>query len=97
MLPQRTSQALLLCMAAVVRTLAAPSVLLQVSGPSSVVDIGNLKVVTTVTNTGEEPLKLLNDPRSPLSDLPTDKFTITNPHGTSPDFIGIAVSNGYLA
>ncbi|KAL1938814.1 hypothetical protein VTO73DRAFT_11194 [Trametes versicolor] len=88
---QRASQALLLCVAAIVGTLAAPSVLLQVSGPSSVVDIGNLKVVTTVTNTGEEPLKLLNDPRSPLSDLPTDKFTITNLHGTSPDFIGIAV------
>ncbi|OJT06442.1 Peptidyl-Lys metalloendopeptidase [Trametes pubescens] len=91
MFPQRASQALLLCVAAAVGTLAAPSVLLQVSGPSSVVDIGNLKVVTTVTNTGDEPLKLLNDPRSPLSDLPTDTFTITNPHGTSPDFIGIAV------
>ncbi|KAI0634938.1 Metalloprotease [Trametes polyzona] len=71
--------------------LATPSILLQVSGPSSIVDVDNLKILTTLTNTGDEPLRLLNDPRSPLSDLPTDTFTITNPHGTSPDFTGIAV------
>ncbi|KAI0353361.1 Metalloprotease [Trametes cingulata] len=81
---------LLLLLSSVAGALAAPGLFLQVHGPSSVQDIGDLKVTTTLTNTGDEHLNLLNDPRSPLSDLPTDRFTIVNHHGTSPDFVGIA-------
>ncbi|KAI0646097.1 Metalloprotease [Trametes meyenii] len=81
----------LLVLASAVSALADASLLLQVSGPSTVSDVDNLRVTATVTNTGDVPLKLLNDPYSPLSDLPTDIFTITNPHGTNPDFVGIEV------
>ncbi|KAI0367162.1 Metalloprotease [Pilatotrama ljubarskyi] len=83
---------LLLILASSAGALAGPGLLLQVYGPSSVQKVEDLKIITTVTNTGDESLKLLNDPRSPLSDLPTDHFAITNHwhHGTSPDFIGIA-------
>ncbi|KAI9058081.1 Metalloprotease [Trametes sanguinea] len=85
------SALLLLAIASARGVLAAPSLLLQVSGPSTVHDVDNFKIITTVTNTGDEPLKLLNDPHSPLSDLPTDLFDIVNVNGTSPDFIGIEV------
>ncbi|KAI8968767.1 Metalloprotease [Trametes punicea] len=81
----------LLLLASATCTLAVPGLLLQVSGPPYVHDVDNFIVTTTLTNTGDEPLKLLNDPHSPLSDLPTDIFDINNQHGTSPDFIGIEV------
>ncbi|KAL7284359.1 hypothetical protein ACG7TL_001648 [Trametes sanguinea] len=83
------SALLLLATASAHCALAAPGLLLQVSGPSAVHDVDNFKIITTVTNIGDEALKLLNDPHSPLSDLPTDLFDIVNVNGTSPDFIGI--------
>jgi len=49
-------------------------------------------VTTTVTNTGDENLKLLNDPSSSLSTMPADTFMITS--GSSdvvPTFIGVKV------
>ena len=73
--------------------IATPTLLLEVSGPSTVNSIDRLNITTTVRNVGDEAVKLLNHPRSPLSDLPTDMFTITNRHGFSPDFIGISVSH----
>lgn len=54
-------------------------------------DVQNLKVIATVTNTGDETLKLLNDPRGPLSNMPADTFTIANLVGSSPSFTGIKV------
>ncbi|OSD07760.1 Metalloprotease [Trametes coccinea BRFM310] len=83
------SALLLLATASAHCALAAPGLLLQVSGPSAVHNVDNFKIITTVTNIGDESLKLLNDPHSPLSDLPTDLFDIVNVNGTSPDFIGI--------
>ncbi|KAI0764003.1 Metalloprotease [Trametes elegans] len=85
------SAALLLILGSAGGCLAAPSAFLQLSAPPSMHGVDNFKITTTITNTGNETLRLLNDPRSPLSDLPTNLFTITNPHGTSPDFIGIEV------
>ena len=76
--------------------LAAPSLLLEVSGPSNVHGVDNLNITTTVKNAGDEVVRLLNHPRGPLSDLPTDMFTITNRHGLSPDFVGITVSDVVL-
>ncbi|KAJ8456167.1 hypothetical protein ONZ51_g12244 [Trametes cubensis] len=70
-------------------TFAAPSLLLQLSGTSPGYETDSLKVLTTIRNTGDVPLELLNDPYSPLSDLPTDMFTIVNAHGIRPDFVGI--------
>ncbi|KAG5646338.1 hypothetical protein DXG03_003661 [Asterophora parasitica] len=58
-------------------------------GPAAVNGVDNLKVVTTVTNTGNEALRILNEPRSPLSTLPADTFRITAASGASPAFTGI--------
>ncbi|TBU24125.1 metalloprotease [Dichomitus squalens] len=74
----------------VATVIATPSLLLEVSGPSTVYGIDNFNITTTVTNAGNEAVRLLNHPRGPLSNLPTDMFTITNRHGFSPDFVGIS-------
>ena len=44
--------------------LAAPSLSLKVSGADAAEGVENLKVVTTLTNTGDSTLKLLKDPRT---------------------------------
>jgi len=51
--------------------------------------VEHLKIVSTVTNTGDETLKVLNDPRGPLNKLPTDTFAITDAKGAQPSFTGI--------
>ncbi|EPQ60339.1 peptidyl-Lys metalloendopeptidase [Gloeophyllum trabeum ATCC 11539] len=61
----------------------------KVSGPDTVDGVDNLKVTATITNTGDETLKLLNDPYSPLSRIPTDTFRITTEAGETPQFIGV--------
>lgn len=69
---------------------AAPSLKLTVSGPQSVTDVDNLSVKAVVTNTGSETVKLLNDPRTVLSNWRTNSFAIEGAAG-SPDFTGIKV------
>ncbi|KAI0830740.1 peptidyl-Lys metalloendopeptidase [Trametes gibbosa] len=64
---------------------------LKVSGPEAVDGVNNLKVTTTLINTGDETLKLLNDPRSPLNALPANTFDITTDSGASPSFVGVKV------
>ncbi|CAE6429157.1 unnamed protein product [Rhizoctonia solani] len=56
--------------------------LLPSPGPNS------LSVKSTLTNTGSETIKLLNDPRTVLSDAETETFVFTNANG-APDFTGI--------
>ena len=58
----------------------------------------NMKVTTTVANTGNKPVKLLKDPRGVLSSFPEDSFIITGPSGSHPSFSGARVSlaSGYL-
>ncbi|KAI1783034.1 metalloprotease [Ganoderma leucocontextum] len=68
---------------------ATPSLVLEVSGPSTIYSVDSFNITTTVRNAGDQAVMLLNHPRGPLSDLPTDMFTITNRHGLSPDFVGI--------
>ena len=58
-------------------------------GPQSVDSVEHLKIVATVTNTGDETLKVLNDPHGPLNKLPTDTFVITDTTGAQPSFTGI--------
>ena len=66
---------------------------MKLSGADKVDGVDNLKVFTTLTNTGDEPLKLLNDPRGPLSKLPTQTFLVTHDEsGVSPAFIGAKAS-----
>ncbi|TFK74717.1 deuterolysin M35 metalloprotease [Pluteus cervinus] len=62
---------------------------LGISGPPFVDGIDKLRLTTTLTNTGDETLRVVNDPRSPLSNIPTDTFNIQNAEGAKPEFIGI--------
>ncbi|TRM66498.1 hypothetical protein BD626DRAFT_451525 [Schizophyllum amplum] len=68
---------------------ATQSVSMKVAGPSDVTDVENLQITTTITNTGDEMLRLVNDPKSPLSTMPADTFAITNSAGAAPKFVGI--------
>jgi len=62
------------------------------AGPESVDTVQDLRVTTVVTNTGNEILKLLNDPPSPLSTMPADTFRITNGlSDAAPIFTGVKV------
>jgi peptidyl-Lys metalloendopeptidase len=72
-------------------TYAAPSLSLHLTGPQTVEGVENLKVIATVNNTGDETLKLLNDPRGPLNQMPADTFTISDSAGQQPSFVGIKV------
>jgi len=77
--------------ASAVAVSAAPGLSLKVSTPSAVDGVQNLKVVTTLTNTGDETLKLLNDPRGALDGFPANTFYITDSTGASPAFVGAKV------
>ncbi|KXN83042.1 Peptidyl-Lys metalloendopeptidase [Leucoagaricus sp. SymC.cos] len=69
---------------------AAQGISLKVSAPETVDGVENLKITTTMTNTGDETLKLLHDPLGPLSQMPANTFTITGgDKNTSPSFHGI--------
>ncbi|KAH9478705.1 Peptidyl-Lys metalloendopeptidase [Psilocybe cubensis] len=70
---------------------AASSLSLEIAGPDQVQTVESLNVMATITNTGDEAIKILNDPRGPLSKLPTDTFTITDSTGAKPAFTGIKV------
>ena len=69
--------------------LAKTELMYHVSGPSSVSSVASLKLTTTLTNTGDETLKILNDPRGPLNKLPTDTFAISTGSGATPSFTGM--------
>ncbi|KAG8748284.1 hypothetical protein FRC10_007674 [Ceratobasidium sp. 414] len=69
---------------------ASPALKLTVTGPSGVTDVENLSVKATLTNTGSETLKLINDPRTVLSTWRTNAFSIQSEAG-SPAFTGIKV------
>ncbi|KDQ08524.1 hypothetical protein BOTBODRAFT_138789 [Botryobasidium botryosum FD-172 SS1] len=72
---------------------AAPSLSITVSSPEVIVNgVNNLHVTTTIYNTCDETLKLLNDPRSILTpDWETDIFRIVKTgSGVGPDFRGVA-------
>ena len=66
---------------------ALPSLSIKTSTPDLDIDgVGNLKVTTTIVNTGGESLKLLNDPRGVLDPSPENSFTFANPSGSLPPF-----------
>ena len=69
---------------------AIPTALsLTVKTSTSNVDVDgskNLKVTTTIVNTGDGTSKLLNDPRGVLSPFLEDAFTIADPSGSPPSF-----------
>ena len=72
---------------------ALPSLGITTSTPDLNIDrVGNLKVTTTIVNTGGETLKLLNDPRGVLDPFPENSFTFANPSGSLPLFKGARVN-----
>ncbi|CAE6437774.1 unnamed protein product [Rhizoctonia solani] len=56
---------------------AAPGLALNTFVPTSVTDVSALEVITSIKNTGTEPLRLLNDPNSVLSTWETNSFEIS--------------------
>ena len=60
-------------------------------GPSNVGGVDNFKVEATITNTGNETVKLLDDPRTLASATPVDKFSIVHANGGNPSFSGVFV------
>jgi len=79
--------------ASAVTVSAAPGLTLKTSTPDvNINGLGNLKVTTTITNSGDETLKLLNDPRGVLDSFPENSFTITDAFGSSPSFVGAKVN-----
>ena len=84
--------ALVVLVASAIGASANRGLSLKVTGPDAVDGVDKLKVVTTVTNTGDETLKLLNNPLGPLSKMPTNTFAIINEQsGGLPRFNGIKV------
>jgi peptidyl-Lys metalloendopeptidase len=72
---------------------ATPSVSVSFAGENTVTDVDNFKVVAKVTNSGDETLTLLDDPRTLLApDWNTETFHITNSEGVVPEFKGVVVS-----
>jgi peptidyl-Lys metalloendopeptidase len=67
---------------------AAPGLSLSISAPKTVEGVQNLKVNSVLKNTGDETLRILNDPRTPLSKLDTKAFSILGASGASPVFKG---------
>ena len=59
--------------------------------PSSLTDVSALEVITTVTNTGDEEVTLLKDPRTVLSSWATQSFVVTGENGVEAKFNGVAV------
>ncbi|KAH8833066.1 peptidyl-Lys metalloendopeptidase [Flagelloscypha sp. PMI_526] len=68
---------------------ATKELTLSVAGPASVDGVQDLKVTTSLVNTGDETLKILKDVRGPLSTLPTETFDITSEDGSTPTFSGV--------
>ncbi|KAJ3488199.1 hypothetical protein NLI96_g3032 [Meripilus lineatus] len=84
--------ALVVLVASAIGASANRGLSMKVTGPDAVDGVDKLKVVTTVTNTGDETLKLLNNPLGPLSKMPTNTFAIINEQsGGLPRFNGIKV------
>ncbi|QRV77984.1 peptidyl-Lys metalloendopeptidase [Ceratobasidium sp. AG-Ba] len=69
---------------------ATPSLKLNVVAPLHIVNIHGLVVRSTLTNTGNEALKIINSPNSVLSAYDTDPFVISSTRG-GPAFAGIRV------
>lgn len=68
------------------------SLSLKVVTPSAeITDVDNLRVAATVSNTGSETLRILRDPRSPLSSWPTETFGVVNTDGSRAAFSGVKV------
>ncbi|KAF8740052.1 hypothetical protein AX14_008960 [Amanita brunnescens Koide BX004] len=82
-------QPLFILLLAVSAISAASKLKVSLTGPEYIDHVRDLRVFSTITNNGEDTLNILHDPRGVLSDLPADKFLITNERNLQPKFIGI--------
>ncbi|KAF8726177.1 hypothetical protein AX14_008000 [Amanita brunnescens Koide BX004] len=65
--------------------------IVQVEGPETT-RVEDLILTTTITNTGSETLRLVNEPTGVLySRLPTEQFYVTHSTRTVPQFKGVRV------
>ena len=93
-MPSSLRAVLAVLVASTIAAGAAPSLTVKTSAPNIEVDGSqNLKVTVTIINTGDEALKLLNDPRGVLSSFSEDSFIVTNANGTHPSFGGASVNH----
>ena len=93
-MPSSPRVALVVLAASALAVNATPSLAVKTSAPNVEVDgLQNLEVTVTVSNTGSETLKLLNDPRGVLSSFPEHSFNIANANGSRPSFNGAKVTH----
>lgn len=91
------SSAVLAFLAGSTAVLASSGVSVTFAGEKVVNDVDNFKVVAKVTNTGDETLTLLNDPKTLLTpNWATKAFHISSAEGVVPEFKGVAVSNSLV-
>ena len=61
-------------------------------GPHAISDVADLKLTTTVTNTSDSTLTLVNDPSGVLSsNHPTERHNVVHSSGAEPKFKGVRV------
>ncbi|KAF8627321.1 hypothetical protein AX15_004400 [Amanita polypyramis BW_CC] len=80
---------LLVLLVIVVISASASELKVRLTGPEHIDRVEDLKVISTITNAGTKSLDILHDPHGLLSDLPTDKFSITNHWNAQPRFTGV--------
>jgi len=67
---------------------AGPALKLAISGSASFAGVRTAVVNATLTNTGNEIVKILNEPNTILSKMETNTFAIYNDDGVAPKFTG---------
>lgn len=84
---------LLILFAFVVTAAATRSLTVEVSAPKNVTNVDSFNVLTTITNTGDEILRLINNPATPLfslaaplASLVTNPFIVMDSNGGQPNF-----------
>ncbi|EKM83973.1 hypothetical protein AGABI1DRAFT_110574 [Agaricus bisporus var. burnettii JB137-S8] len=82
---------LITLLSSAISAIASPSLTLEVTGPSRIYDVDSLQVTAILTNSGNETVRILKDPRGILSEHPANKFSIFNTEGSQPSFDGIEV------
>jgi len=67
---------------------AGPALQVKLEGAPNINGVGNAIIKATLTNTGDEVAKVLNDPNTILSKMETNTFAISNFAGATPKFVG---------
>jgi peptidyl-Lys metalloendopeptidase len=77
--------------------LSSPGLTVTLLGDMQVTDVDNFRVITTIKNTGNDTLNLLNSPDSVLTpDWATDIFNVDSEYGPVP-FKGVKVRSAFTS